>query len=81
MHRGGGPMGARGAPLELGIYRVTILKIRKISFFLLIGPPLGKNRSPAPGHAPSKGSDCHVMASYQMWFCQKVLKKDKITVT
>ena len=43
----GGP-GGPGPPLELGIYRVKILKIRKISFFLLIGPPLGKNRSPAP---------------------------------
>ena len=27
------------APLELWIYRVNILKIRKISFFLLFGPP------------------------------------------
>ena len=39
-----------GPPLELGIYRVQFLKIRKISFFLLIGPPLGKTRSPAPVH-------------------------------
>ena len=48
--RGGGPRGARGAqaPLELGIYRVKFLKIRKISFFLLIGPPLGKIHSSAP---------------------------------
>ena len=41
--RGGGTGGARaGGPvpsLELGIYRVKFLKIRKISFFLLIGPP------------------------------------------
>ena len=45
----GGP-GGPGPPLELGIYRVKILKIRKTSFFLLIGPPLGKNRSPAPAY-------------------------------
>ena len=39
----GGP-----GPLELGIYRVKFLKIHKISFFLLLGPPLGKNRSSTP---------------------------------
>ena len=41
MCRGPGPGGAGGAwpPLELGIYRVKILKIRKISFFLLVRPP------------------------------------------
>ena len=41
MGRGGGPGGAGGPgpPLELGIYRVKFLKIRKIPFFLLFGPP------------------------------------------
>ena len=36
-----------GPPLELRFYRVKIFKIGKISFFLLFGPPLGKNRSQA----------------------------------
>ena len=45
----GGP-GGPGPPLELGIYRVKFLKIHKISFFLLLGPPLGKNRSSTPAH-------------------------------
>ena len=43
----GGPGGA-GPPLELRFYRVKIFKIGKISFFLLFGPPLGKNRSQGP---------------------------------
>ena len=38
----------RPPPLELGIYRVKISKISKISFFLLFGPLLGKNRSQGP---------------------------------
>ena len=42
--------GGRIPPLELQIYRVKISKIRKINFFLSIGPPLGKNRSPVPVH-------------------------------
>ena len=48
--RGGGTGGVRGGrtPLELEIYLVKFLKIRKKIFFLSIGPPLGKNRSPAP---------------------------------
>ena len=25
-------------------------------------------------HAPSKGLKCHILASYQMWFCQNLLK-------
>ena len=45
----GGPGGA-GPPLESRIYRVKFLKIIKISFFLLVGPPLSKNRSLAPGN-------------------------------
>ena len=28
-------------------------------------------------HAQPKGSDCPVLASYQMWFCQKLLKNAK----
>ena len=28
-------------------------------------------------HAPPKCSDCPVLASYQMWFCQKLLKNAK----
>ena len=43
----GGPRGP-GPPLELRFYRVKIFKIGKISFFVLLGPPLGKNRSQAP---------------------------------
>ena len=49
MYMGPGP-GGPGPPLELGIYRVKFLKIHKISFFLLLGPPLGKNRSSTPAH-------------------------------
>ena len=45
----GGSEGVR-PPLELEIYIVKISKIRKIYFFLSIGPPLGKNRSLAPGY-------------------------------
>ena len=37
-------------PLELEIYRVKFLKIHKMSFFLLLGPPLDKICSVAPGH-------------------------------
>ena len=50
MPRGLGTGGAGGAraPLELRFYRVKIFKIGKISFFVLLGPPLGKNRSQAP---------------------------------
>ena len=44
-------MGQGGrTPLELEIYLVKFLKINKKNFFFSIGPPLGKNRSPAPGH-------------------------------
>ena len=49
MTRGGGPGGA-GPPLESRIYVVNFLKIVKIWFFLLFGPPLSKNCSPAPGY-------------------------------
>ena len=44
-----GPGGV-GPPLELEIYLVKFLKIRKKNFFFSIGPPLGKNRSLAPGN-------------------------------
>ena len=49
MLRGLGTGGGQ-APLELRFYRVKIFKIGKISFFVLLGPPLGKNRSQAPVH-------------------------------
>ena len=49
MGRGMGP-GGPGPPLESRIYSVKILKIGKISFSLLVGPPLGKIRSLAPGN-------------------------------
>ena len=42
--------GTREGPLDSMIYRVKILKIGKISFFLLTRAPLGKNRSQAPAH-------------------------------
>ena len=45
----GGP-GGPGPPLESRIYSVKILKIGKISFSLLVGPPLGKIRSLAPAY-------------------------------
>ena len=45
----GGP-GGPGPPLELRFYRVKIFKIGEISFFVLLGPPLGKNRSQAPAY-------------------------------
>ena len=35
----GAPEPGGGGPLELGIYRVKISKIRKTSIFLLVGPP------------------------------------------
>ena len=47
-----GGSGGVGPPLELEIYLVKFLKIRKKNFFFSIGPPLGKNRSLAPDHAP-----------------------------
>ena len=45
-----GTRGAAAHPLELRFYRVKIFKVGKISFFVLVGPPLGKNRSQAPGY-------------------------------
>ena len=48
--QGTGGSGGVGPPLELEIYIVEISKIRKIIFFISIGPPLGKNRSLAPEH-------------------------------
>ena len=50
--RSGGTGGVRGVgpPLELEIYLVKFLKIRKKEIFFSIRPPLGKNRSPAPAH-------------------------------
>ena len=50
MSGGTGGSGGVGPRLELEIYLVKFLKIRKKNFFFSIGPPLGKNRSPAPGH-------------------------------
>ena len=49
--RGRGTRGAGGPgpPLELKIYRVKFLKNHKMSFFLLLGPPLDKICSVAPG--------------------------------
>ena len=47
-YQGPGNRGGPGPPLELRFYRVKIFKIGKISFFVLLGPPLGKNRSQAP---------------------------------
>ena len=40
--QGTGGVWGVGPPLELVIYIVKILKIRKIIFFISIGPPLGK---------------------------------------
>ena len=48
IYRGGGTGGV-GPPLELEIYLVKFLKIRKKKFFLVSDPP-GKNRSPAHGY-------------------------------
>ena len=42
------------APLELRFYRVKIFKMGKISFFLLFGPPLRKNRSQGPAYRQKK---------------------------
>ena len=49
----GGP-GGPGPPLKLRFYRVKIFKMRKISFFILVGPPLGKNRSQGPVYRYTK---------------------------
>ena len=46
--------GPRGAPLKLAIYLVKFLEKLKISIFLLLGPPLEKNRSWAPVHNEKK---------------------------
>ena len=48
--RGRGPRGpgGHGPPLKLEIYLVKFLEKEKFSFFLLLGPPLEKNRSLAP---------------------------------
>ena len=43
-----GGSGGVGPPLELEIYLVKFLKIRKKKLFFSMGPPLGKNRSSAP---------------------------------
>ena len=48
MGGGTGGSGGVGPRLELEIYLVKFLKIRKKKIFFSIGPPLGKNRSPAP---------------------------------
>ena len=45
----GGP-GGPGPPLKLEIYIVNFLEKDRISFFFLLGPPLEKNRSSAPGY-------------------------------
>ena len=45
----GGP-GGPGPPQELKIYRVKILKIHKMSFFLLFAPPQDKICSSAPDY-------------------------------
>ena len=45
-----GGSGGVGPPLELEIYLVKFLKIRKKNLFFSMGPPLGKNRSSAPVH-------------------------------
>ena len=50
MGGGTGGSGGVGPRLELEIYLVKFLKIRKKKIFFSIGHPLGKNRSPAPGH-------------------------------
>ena len=52
----GGP-GGPGPPLEIRFYRVKIFKIGKISFFVLLGPPLGKNRSQAPDYNPKSETE------------------------
>ena len=49
-----GGSGGVGPPLKLEIYLVKFLKIRKKNFFFSIGPPLGKNRSPAPENVVEK---------------------------
>ena len=41
--------------LKLEIYIAKISKLRKIFFFLSIGPPLGKNCSLAPGRGQGTG--------------------------
>ena len=46
--------GPRGPPLKLAIYLVKFLEKLKISIFLLLGPPLEKNRSWAPVHNEKK---------------------------
>ena len=48
MGGGTGGSGGVGPRLELEIYLVKFLKINKKKFLFSIGPPLGKNRSPAP---------------------------------
>ena len=54
-HLGTGGAGGPVPPLEFGFYRVKIFKMDKISFSLLFGPPLGKNRSQGPGNMRLKG--------------------------
>ena len=57
--------------LLFGLGQVQILKSTLGSH---VGPGcvLARTR-----HAPPKGSDCPVLTSYQMWFCQKLLKNAK----
>ena len=47
---GGGGVGGGRTPPRIRDLLVKILKIRKIIFFISIGPPLGKNRSLAPDY-------------------------------
>ena len=68
----GGPGGPR-PPLESRIYSVKILKIGKISFSLLVGPPLGKIRSLAPGNSTSTifvlSTNTYMSRPNLVWFC------------
>ena len=57
-----GGSGGVGPPLELEVYVVKILKIRKFNYFSSIGPPLGKNCSLAPDYTYFHISISHTMS-------------------
>ena len=62
-----------GPPLELKIYRVKFLKIHKMSFFLLLGPPLDKICSVAPADQLMIKTNTNMAVEAKIYSVQKIL--------
>ena len=74
-----GGSGGVGPPLEFEIYLVNFLKNCKKRGFFSIGPPLGKNRSSAPGNDTliewkKKKHMGHILKLFQ---CKKTKQKSR----